>query len=150
MSSCWWPHGLQHARLPCPLRSPGACSNSCPLSQWCHPTISSSVAFLLLQPSIFPSIRVFPNELALPIFFFFFFLAVLGLCCCRGFSLVVASRSYSLLVVCRLLIVLASLVVACRLSCSTACGIFPDQGSNPCLLHWQAEALPLSHQRSPK
>ena len=38
------PHGLQHNRLPCPSPSPGACSNSCPLSQWCHPTISSSVA----------------------------------------------------------------------------------------------------------
>ena len=37
------PHGLQHTRLPCPSPSPGACSNSCPLSQWCHPTISSSV-----------------------------------------------------------------------------------------------------------
>ena len=37
------PHGLQHVRLPCPLPSPGACSNSCPLSQWCHSTISSSV-----------------------------------------------------------------------------------------------------------
>ena len=37
------PHGLQHARLPCPSPTPGACSNSCPLSRWCHPTISSSV-----------------------------------------------------------------------------------------------------------
>ena len=37
------PHGLQHARLPCPSPTPGACSNSCPLSEWCHPTISSSV-----------------------------------------------------------------------------------------------------------
>ena len=36
-------HALQHARLPCPSPTPGACSNSCPLSQWCHPTISSSV-----------------------------------------------------------------------------------------------------------
>ena len=36
-------HGLQHAMLPCPSLSPGVCSNSCPLSQWCHPTISSSV-----------------------------------------------------------------------------------------------------------
>ena len=34
------PHGLQHARLPCPLPTPGTCSNSCPSSQWCHPTIS--------------------------------------------------------------------------------------------------------------
>ena len=37
------PHGLQHARLPCPSPTPGAYSNSCPLSQWCHTTISSSV-----------------------------------------------------------------------------------------------------------
>ena len=38
-----WPHGLQHARLPCPSPTPGAYSNSCPSSQWCHPNISSSV-----------------------------------------------------------------------------------------------------------
>ena len=37
------PHGLQHARLPCPSSTLGAYSNSCPFSQWCHPTISSSV-----------------------------------------------------------------------------------------------------------
>ena len=37
-----WPHGLHHVRLPCPSPSPGVCSNSCPLSQWCHPIISSS------------------------------------------------------------------------------------------------------------
>ena len=41
--STLWPHGLQHTRLPCPSPIPWACSNSCPLSQWCHPTISSSV-----------------------------------------------------------------------------------------------------------
>ena len=44
MSNSLRPHGLQHARFPCPSPTPGACSNSCPLSQWCHPTISSSVA----------------------------------------------------------------------------------------------------------
>ena len=38
-----WPHRLQPARLPCPSLSPGVCSNSCSLNQWCHPTISSSV-----------------------------------------------------------------------------------------------------------
>ena len=38
-----WPHGLQHARPPCPSPTPGVYSNSCPLSRWCHPTISSSV-----------------------------------------------------------------------------------------------------------
>ena len=37
------PHEMQHARLPCPSPTPGACSNSCPLSRGCHPTISSSV-----------------------------------------------------------------------------------------------------------
>ena len=37
------PHGLKHVRLPCPSTTPRACSNSCPLSRWCHPTISSSV-----------------------------------------------------------------------------------------------------------
>ena len=73
-----WPQGLQHARLLCPSLSPGICSNSCPLSPWCHPTISSSVvlfsfclqSFLcqpLLLPSIFPSIRVFSSESALHI-----------------------------------------------------------------------------------
>ena len=43
MSNSSWPHRLQHARLSCPSPSPGACSNSCPLSQWCHPTNLSSV-----------------------------------------------------------------------------------------------------------
>ena len=38
-----WLHGLQHARLPCPTPTPGACSNSCPSSQWWHPIILSSV-----------------------------------------------------------------------------------------------------------
>ena len=43
MSNSFWSHGLQHARLPCPSPSFGACSNTYPLSQWCHPIISSSV-----------------------------------------------------------------------------------------------------------
>ena len=43
MSDYLWPHELQHARPPCPLPTPGVHPNSCPLSQWCHPTISSSV-----------------------------------------------------------------------------------------------------------
>ena len=50
VSDSLWPHGLQHARLPCPAPSPGACSNSCSLSQWCHPTMSPSVIpFFCLQ-----------------------------------------------------------------------------------------------------
>ena len=43
MSDSLPPHWVQHARLPCPSSSPRACSNSCPLSWWCHPIISSSV-----------------------------------------------------------------------------------------------------------
>ena len=43
MSDSLWPHGLQHARLPWPSPTPGACSHSCSSSRWCHPTISSSV-----------------------------------------------------------------------------------------------------------
>ena len=43
MSDSLWPHGQQHTRLPCRSPSPGTCSNSCPLSRWCHLTISSSV-----------------------------------------------------------------------------------------------------------
>ena len=55
LSDTLWPHRLQHARLPCPSLSPGAYSNSCPLSQWCHPTISSSVAPLSSCPQYFPA-----------------------------------------------------------------------------------------------
>ena len=43
MSNCLWSHGLQHPRSPCPSTTPGVYLNSCPLSRWCHPTISSSV-----------------------------------------------------------------------------------------------------------
>ena len=43
VSDSLWPHGLQHARFPCPSPTSGAYSNSCPLTQWCHPTISFSV-----------------------------------------------------------------------------------------------------------
>ena len=55
------PNGLQHARPPCPSPTPGIFSNSCPLSQWCHPTILSCHPLLLL-PSVFPSISVFSND----------------------------------------------------------------------------------------
>ena len=55
VSSSLWPLGLQHARLPCPSLSPRVCSNSCPLSQWCHPTISSSVIPFSSCPQSFPA-----------------------------------------------------------------------------------------------
>ena len=60
VSDSLWPHGLQHSRLPCLSPTPEACSNSCPLSQWSHPTILSSV--VPFCPQIFPSIRVFSSE----------------------------------------------------------------------------------------
>ena len=56
-------HGLWHARLPCPSLTPRACSNSCPLSWWRHPIISSSVIpFSFFLPSIFSNIKVFSSE----------------------------------------------------------------------------------------
>ena len=55
-----WPQGLQHTRLPCPSPTPRACSNSCPSSQWCHPTISSSVIPFSSCPQSFPASGSFP------------------------------------------------------------------------------------------
>ena len=60
MSDSLWSHGLQHARLLCPSLSPGVCSNSCPLSWWCHPTVSSSGAPFSSCPWSFPASRSFP------------------------------------------------------------------------------------------
>ena len=66
MSNSLWPHGLQHARPPCPSPPPRVYSDSCPLSWWCHLTGHLILCHpLLLLPSIFPSIRVFSNESAL-------------------------------------------------------------------------------------
>ena len=55
MSDSLWPHGLQHARLPCPSPTPGVHPNSCPLSAWCHPTISSSVIPFSSCPQSLPA-----------------------------------------------------------------------------------------------
>ena len=57
---------LQHARPPCPSPTPGACSNSRPLSQWCHPTISSSVVPLSSCPQSFPASGSFPMSQFFP------------------------------------------------------------------------------------
>ena len=67
MSDSLQPHGLQHTRLPCPSPTPGACSNSCSSSQWCHPTVSSSVIPLssCLQP--FPASESLPVKSVLHI-----------------------------------------------------------------------------------
>ena len=106
---------------------------------------------------------VFP----LLLFFFFNFIYLFNLWLCwvfvsvRGLSLVVASGSHSSsrcagLSLSRPLLLRStgcrragSIIVAHGPSCSAACGIFPDQGSNPCPLHWQADSQPLRHQGSP-
>ena len=109
----------------------------------------------LLQVTIILT-SITTHYLFFKIIFIYLFTAVLGLCCCEGFFLVTASAE--LLSSCGAqashccgfsLRSTASIVVARGLSCSTTCGIFWDEGSNPCLLHWQADSLPLSHQGSP-
>jgi len=60
MSDSLQPRGLQHTRLPCPSLSPGVWSNSCPLSRWCHPTISSSVTPFSSCPQSSPASESFP------------------------------------------------------------------------------------------
>ena len=55
MSDSLWPHEPQHARPPCPSPTPGVHPNPCPLSQWCHPTISSSVLPFSSCPQSFPA-----------------------------------------------------------------------------------------------
>ena len=66
MSNSLQPHGLQHTSLPCPSLSPGVCSDSCPLSQWCHPSISSSVVPFSSCPQSFPASGSFPVSQLFP------------------------------------------------------------------------------------
>ena len=60
VSDSLWPHGLQHTRPPCPSPTPGVYSNSCPLRQWCHPYISSSVTPFSSCLQSFPAWGSFP------------------------------------------------------------------------------------------
>ena len=60
VSNSLWPHGLQYVRLPCPSPTPRAYSNSCPLSRWFHPTISSSVVLFISCLQLFPASGSFP------------------------------------------------------------------------------------------
>ena len=60
MSDSLQPHGLQYTRLPCPSPAPGTCSNTCSLSQWCHPTISFCVVPFSPCLQSFPASRSFP------------------------------------------------------------------------------------------
>ena len=61
-SDSLWPHGLQHTRLSCPPPAPGACSDSCPWSRWCYPTISSSVIPFSSCRQSFPELGSFPRS----------------------------------------------------------------------------------------
>ena len=60
MSDSLWPHESQHTRPPCPSPTPTAHTNPCPLSQWCHPAISSSVNPFSSCPQSFPALGSFP------------------------------------------------------------------------------------------
>ena len=60
VSDSLWPHGLQHARLPCPSLSPRLCSNSCPLNRWCYSDISSPVIPFFTCLQSFPASGSFP------------------------------------------------------------------------------------------
>ena len=70
------PHGLQHARLPGPSPTPGVYSNSCPLSQWCHPTISSSVIPFSSHLQSFPAWGFFQISLSASAFCPFYLLMI--------------------------------------------------------------------------
>ena len=61
VSNSLQPQGLQHTRLPCPSPTPGTYKNSCPLRQWCHPTISSFVIALSSCLQSFPASECFPE-----------------------------------------------------------------------------------------
>ena len=60
VSNSWWLHELQHARIPCPSPTTWVDPNPCPLSWWCHPTISSSVIAFSSCPQSFPASGTFP------------------------------------------------------------------------------------------
>ena len=66
VSNSLWPHGLQHDRPPCPSPTPTACSNSCPWSRWCHPTISSSVILFSSRLQSFSASGSFPMSQFFP------------------------------------------------------------------------------------
>ena len=105
---------------------------------------------------------IFLNALFTLFYLFIYFWLCWVFVSVRGLSLVVARRGHSSsrcagLSLSRPLLLritgsrrTGSVIVAHGPSCSVACGIFPDQGSNPCALHWQADSQPLRHQGSPK
>ena len=121
--------------------------------------VSSSPLNVFLGPGI-SSERFFFFLIFIYLFFIYFWLCWVFVSV-RGLSLVAASGGHSSsrcagLSLSRPFLLRStgsrhagSVIVAHGLSCSAACGIFPDQGSNPCPLHWQADSQPLRHQGSP-
>ena len=121
----------------------------------------SRLSCKVLLVGFFKVLYIFAITLCIDSFFFFFHGCIGSSFLCEGFLLVVASRGHSSslcagLSLSRPLLLRStgsrhtgSVIVAHGPSCSVACGIFPDQGSNPCPLHWQADSQPLRHQGSP-
>ena len=147
------PHELQHARPSCPSPTSRVYPNSCPLSWWCHPTISSSVVPFSSHPQSFPASGSFQMSQLFAICCFSLLLLLFWL----RWVFVALHRLFSsygewgllFVEVYRLFIAVAfsccwvkapgewdSVVAAYGLSCSAAYGIFPDQGLNPHPLHW--------------
>ena len=145
VSDCLWLHGLQHARLPCSSPSPGVYSNLCPLSRWGHPTISFSVALFSSCPQSFPASESFPmSQLSSPgkpklnhVVLGLVTQSCLTLCdpidCSPQGSSVHRNSPGK------------NTGEACH---SILQGIFPNQGSEPALLHCRWILYHLSHQRT--
>ena len=153
MSDSLQPHGLQQARLPCPLPTPRACSNSCPLSPWCHPTISSSAAPSCLQS--FPA----PGSFQMSQFFTKYWSFSFSISLCNEYSRLISFENES---------EICSVMSTCLWphglysrrnspgqnagvsSLSLLQGSFPTQGSNPGLLHCKWILYQLRHKGSPR
>ena len=161
LKNTWWEITFPKGRLPVLFSGKKTMwvPSAVPISHACYilkTAITFCLEFSTLELWIHP-VNVFEVSCTSKMYvFIYLFLAEQDLCCCWGlFSSCGewgppsdygewASR-YSE-VYCG---VRASVIVTRGLSCSEACGIFPDQGSNPCLLHWQMDSLPLSSQGSP-
>ena len=122
----------------------------------------SILILFIMSSAIFLKIFLSISDFFLIIYFYLFNFSCVGSSfSVRGLSPVVASGGHSSLRCAGLSLSrplplwstgsrrAGSVVVAHGPSCSAACGIFPNQGSNPCLLHWQADSQPLRHQGSP-
>ena len=135
-------------------------NNFLPVSEWLIHFLYVEEKFLILMKSIFSFCFFCVFFLTLGLFLFIYLWLCWVFVSVRGPSLVAASGGHyksrcTGLSLSRPLLLWStgsrragSVIVAHRPSCSAACGIFPDQGSNPCPLHWQADSQPLRHQGS--